>query len=309
MAVAGRKILQVQFARMLKREPGTRSGRDIEDLHRMRVATRRMRTAFEILGKYYRKKKIKPIVKGLRKTGRALGRVRDYDVLIQKTSSFFLSGLPENSLEHEPLIKIWLEERNIARIKMLVYLDSSKYKIFKKRFKDFIFSDEDEWDDYLPPDVNQPKIHRSVIPLILERWSVIQAFEATSEHASIERLHALRIEFKKLRYSLEYFQSVFDEDIKILINIIKSIQEHLGDLNDADVACKVLTNLFGGSTSEISSTNYSNVMHESYIGVIRGSLLAKQKEREYLHTTFVDVWKGFLDSGFPNSIENLSIKS
>jgi CHAD domain-containing protein len=137
MAVAGRKILQVQFARMLKREPGTRSGRDIEDLHRMRVATRRMRTAFEILGKYYRKKKIKPIVKGLRKTGRALGRVRDYDVLIQKTSSFFLSGLPENSLEHEPLIKIWLEERNIARIKMLVYLDSSKYKIFKKRFKDF----------------------------------------------------------------------------------------------------------------------------------------------------------------------------
>jgi CHAD domain-containing protein len=138
---------------------------------------------------------------------------------------------------------------------------------------------------------------------------VIQAFNATCEQASIERLHALRIEFKKLRYSLEYFREVFDEDIEILINFIKSIQEHLGDLNDADVACKVMTNLFEVTTSEISPSIYPNVLHERYIGVISDSLLAKQKEREYLHNTFFDVWKGFLDSGFPKSIENLSIKS
>ena len=74
MAEAGRKVLQFHFAHMLSHERGTRLGDDIEELHDMRVATRRMRAAFEVFGPFFRLKAIKPHLKGLRVAGRALDR-------------------------------------------------------------------------------------------------------------------------------------------------------------------------------------------------------------------------------------------
>ncbi|RPI84049.1 MAG: CHAD domain-containing protein, partial [Chloroflexi bacterium] len=61
MAEGGRKTLLYHFALMLAHELGTRSGEDIEELHDMRVATRRMRAALDIFSSYYSPKAIKPI--------------------------------------------------------------------------------------------------------------------------------------------------------------------------------------------------------------------------------------------------------
>ena len=48
MAEAGRKALHFNFERMLLHEPVARLGADIEGVHDMRVATRRMRSAFRL---------------------------------------------------------------------------------------------------------------------------------------------------------------------------------------------------------------------------------------------------------------------
>ena len=48
MAEGARKTLYFHFRRMLYHEPGTRLGQDIEELHDMRVATRRMRAAIRV---------------------------------------------------------------------------------------------------------------------------------------------------------------------------------------------------------------------------------------------------------------------
>ena len=50
LAEAGRKVLRFHLAKMLAVEPGTRSGEDPEDLHKMRVATRRQRAAWRVFG-------------------------------------------------------------------------------------------------------------------------------------------------------------------------------------------------------------------------------------------------------------------
>ncbi len=52
IAKATRKLMNVQFGAMLDNEAGTRAGEDMEALHDMRVATRRMRAAFRVLGPY-----------------------------------------------------------------------------------------------------------------------------------------------------------------------------------------------------------------------------------------------------------------
>ena len=52
MSEAGRKTLRFHYQRMVHNEPGTRLGEDIEFLHDMRVATRRMRAAFRVFGSF-----------------------------------------------------------------------------------------------------------------------------------------------------------------------------------------------------------------------------------------------------------------
>ncbi len=83
-----RKIMHFQFQHMLYHEPGTQLGLDIEELHDMRVATRRMRAALQVFGDYLDEKTWAPFDKGLRRTGRVLGEVRDLDVFWEKTQHY-----------------------------------------------------------------------------------------------------------------------------------------------------------------------------------------------------------------------------
>jgi CHAD domain-containing protein len=53
-------------------------------------------------------------------------------------------------------------------------------------------------------------------------------------------LHALRIACKRMRYTLEFFQEVLGPSTKELIAEIVTLQDHLGDLQDAVVASGIL---------------------------------------------------------------------
>lgn len=96
MSEAGRKILAFYLARMLKEEAGVRKGDDVEAVHDMRVATRRMRSVLRIFSPYYERKKVKALVRRLRKVAGALGEVRDLDVFRMKTEAY-AAGVPARS--------------------------------------------------------------------------------------------------------------------------------------------------------------------------------------------------------------------
>ncbi|HYC06426.1 MAG TPA: CHAD domain-containing protein, partial [Candidatus Binatia bacterium] len=83
IAEAGRKVLRFHLARMLAREVGTREGSDPEELHSMRVATRRMRAAWRVFGDGFRPGRTKRHRRELREIAGRLGAVRDLDVLIE----------------------------------------------------------------------------------------------------------------------------------------------------------------------------------------------------------------------------------
>ncbi|MFQ5617249.1 MAG: hypothetical protein ACE5GO_12425, partial [Anaerolineales bacterium] len=62
---------------------------------------------------------------------------------------------------------------------------------------------------------------------------------------------------------------------KSVIDDIKTLQDHLGDLNDADVACQILTGLLEN------------------LEPVREYLKAKESERQHLVDTFPEVWAYF----------------
>lgn len=237
MSKAGRKTLRLHFERMLAHKAGTRLGEDIEELHDMRVATRRMRAAFRLFGPYFDPKSIRPYLKGLRQTGRALGPVRDLDVFEEKAQQY-LATLTGQADALDGLLTVWQIERVSAREQMLTFLDSRRYSRFVKRFDRFLST---EGAGALPAAEGIPDQVQTIAPqLINTRYEAVRAYEPLLDSASIELLHALRIDFKQLRYALEFFVPVLGGESKKVIAEIKRMQDHLGDLNDADVAIRLL---------------------------------------------------------------------
>jgi len=301
MAEAGRKILRFHFAHMLSHENGTRLGEDIEELHDMRVATRRMRAAFEVFRPFLRRKAIKKHLKGLRATGRALGRVRDLDVFMEK-AEHYLETLPEGKRAGlQPLLDVWQQERDSARDKMLVHLDSESYQQFKQDFNEFV-STPGAGARQLSGNNPEPDLVRYVAPiLVYTNLAAVRAYDKIVPNAAIEQLHALRIAFKKLRYTVEFFREVLGPQSRQVIDDLKNLQDHLGDLNDANVACQILREFI--ESWEERQMDLPLQERQNPEPVV-DYLAAKHAERYNLMITFPEAWAHF---NRPEFLENVAL--
>jgi CHAD domain-containing protein len=297
MAEAARKTFLLHYQRMVYHEPGTRLGEDIEELHDMRVATRRMRAAFRVFGDYLDIREMKPFVKGLRRTGRVLGAVRDLDVFWEKTQRY-LDTLPEEKRSGlDPLRAAWEAERERARKRMLAYLDSSRYYEFKKRFGEFLqvrgagalptLSDEGE---------PIPHLVRHVVPVAVhQRLAAVRAYDewVTRRDVPLERLHQLRIAAKGLRYTVEYFREVLAPEAEDFIDQIKRLQDHLGDLQDAVVASNLLRDFLTWGTwghSEAEKEGVSLPTEPIIAPGVAAYMTSRQTELQHLVETFPQAW-------------------
>jgi CHAD domain-containing protein len=286
MSEAGRKVLRFHFQRMLKHEPGTRLGEDIEELHDMRVATRRMRSAFRVFKPFFDSDALRPFIKGLQRTGRALGSVRDLDVFMEKARRYLAGITEEERSDLDPLFAIWQEQRDGARAKMLAHLDSKKYQDFVVEFDRFLNT---EGAGALRPSAGKPTpmlVDQVVPALIYTRYGVVRGYETVIENASLETLHALRIDCKRFRYALEFFREVFGPEVSEVIEDVVVVQDHLGGLQDADVACHLLIE-FLDQWSEKERRERINIS-----GVTR-YLVAKQSELRILVDNFPEIWNQF----------------
>jgi triphosphatase len=233
LADAGRKVLRFHLARMVAREKGTRSGKDPEDLHAMRVATRRMRAAWRVFGEAYRPKRTRRIQRSLKEIAAHLGAVRDLDVLIDGGEGY-AGGLaaPERAAL-EPLFDGWRRQRDADRDVLVSELDGEAYRRLVEDLGAFV----EERTEARSIDARLPHLVRDTAPaLIWSAYHAVRAYEPVLRWADIETLHALRIDAKRLRYSLEFFRETLGPEAGDLIERTVALQDHLGLLHDADVA-------------------------------------------------------------------------
>jgi triphosphatase len=231
---AGRKVLRMQLARMLRAEAGTRSGEDPEDLHKMRVAARRMRAAWRVFDGAYRTKVQRRYVKELRTIAGVLGTVRDIDVLLGDLDGY-IAKLPAPGREGmEPLRSAWRRERQVGRKRLVARLDSKGYREFVDDYLDFTESPGAA--EIITP-LGQPNLVRHTAgSRILAAYERVRAYETIITWADVRTLHALRIEGKRLRYTMEYVSEVMPVSARKLIAQVTEMQDHLGLMNEADVA-------------------------------------------------------------------------
>ena len=303
MTAAAAKTLRFHLTKMLEHEDGTRQGDDIEELHDMRVSTRRMRMALRVFADYLDPEVMRPVRKGLRRTGRTLGAVRDLDVFRDKTQ-LYLDTLPaERAGELDGLLAAWAAARDRQREKLVGYLDGRAYRRFVDETTKLL---DGPVERLLPPSPVLPTQRvAQVLPGILYRdMAVVWAFEGQigGLETPLPRFHALRKACKGLRYTLEFFEDVLGPGAKPLIKRVKGLQDHLGDLQDAVVTCGVLRDYITWGTWRHDSHTLPGPVEVIVAPGEARYLAARQQEMERLILTFPEAWSTVAGGAFSKDL-------
>ena len=92
-----------------------------------------------------------------------------------------------------------------------------------------------EWDPRRGPEANA----RRVLPLLVtEYFRKVRKF--LRKQRKPEKLHRMRLLSKRLRYTLELFRPCYDTAFEERIGALKTLQDALGDLNDAVVVADMV---------------------------------------------------------------------
>ena len=235
MREAGRKVLAFHFQAMLRNEKGTREGIDPEALHDMRVAVRRMRSALGIFAPYLVGERVAAVADGLREATRALGAVRDLDVA-QDAARTFAETQPEGVASLRCLLDAWSAQRTIHRERMLAYLDGPAFRDIVSNIRRLL-ADQQAMRGY--NEDSRPMSTLAALYLRVEH-NIVAAYRPVITRAPIPLLHALRIDCKRLRYSLEFLRELLPPQGKFVVQETITLQDHLGEMHDADVAVAML---------------------------------------------------------------------
>ena len=245
------RVLRFHFSRMQRREAGTRTGADAEDLHDMRVATRRMRAAWRVFDGAFKAGKTKKLRRHLERLADRLGAVRDLDVLIESVEAYRLALDEEERPGLEPLLSVWRRQRAAARTQLLGELDSARYATFVKEMDAFLEAGANAAAAVATPTAPH-RVRDRAASQIWAAYEAVRAYELVFTWADVETLHELRIAVKWLRYTLEFFGETLGPDCGRLLERVAALQDYLGNLHDADVATKLARDLLVARAGELS---------------------------------------------------------
>ena len=142
LETCARQIIVGYFREMMSHKAGASDGVDIEFVHDMRVASRRLRAAMDNFADCFEKEPFKKYYKQIRTITRTMGTVRDLDVLIVHFQNELqtLSNLEQNDIKG--LIEHLQEKRKEARKPMLELFTELEISNFDRQFLTFFEADE-----------------------------------------------------------------------------------------------------------------------------------------------------------------------
>ncbi len=224
-------------------EQGTIADTDSEFLHDFRVAVRRTRAGLSQLKGVLPDNITAHYAEFFSWLGQSTGSTRDLDVYLLNFTQY-KNTLPVSIRDDlNPLHDFLAAKQQKAQKELAKKLRSAKY-----------LSTISEWEQYLkeqaPLKPVEPNAKLTIKQLADRRiWKsykrVLREGRAITEQSPHEALHELRKSCKKLRYLMEFFQSLYPENqIKHLIKNLKGLQEVLGSFQDYAVQENTLK-LFG----------------------------------------------------------------
>ena len=287
---AARKIMLFHFDVMVAHEEGTKAGEDIEELHDMRVASRRLRSAFRLFRKPLSRELLEPFQDDLRWLGRTLGTVRDLDVGMAYMSSIQSDAAGDESDAIRTALEQMGVEREAARAPLLAGLDSDRYRGFKERFGEFLLS---PWLFAKCPGYGAA-VADFVPALMSKRLKRVRSYRELIDNATAEDLHALRIDCKRLRYAAEFVRHCYPRSLQGWVGKVVEVQTALGEIHDRDVRVPALQAM-------ADRQRHSSSLAAGFDGLIGRELTKRQ---DYLET-FHELWPRVSSKKFRKQLQSI----
>jgi inorganic triphosphatase YgiF len=238
------RILRHHFRHWLDNEAPAALGSDPEGVHQLRVALRRLRSALAIFKSVLAPAARQHWATELRWLLQGLGTARDLDVLALELLPPLRQD-PEAAAALRPLEALVAIEREKAQALVREVLASRRYADLGFEFAAWI--ERSGWREGLDVDrliaLRQPLngLARSCLDAGYRR---VRRRARRFGHLDADARHEVRIAVKKLRYGVEFFESLFRRKAaRRFGKRLSSFQEALGQMNDVAAARRILGEL------------------------------------------------------------------
>lgn len=225
--------LRKRVKAVLREIPGIRKGQDMECLHDIRVAARRLRSALSLLADFFPERTTRHWRKPVRRLTRALGAARDSDVQIAFIQSFLKTLSAPMQKSYRSGIR-----------RLLLRLTQQREALQSKVLRELACFEKAGIAGDLNKALHRKKVH--ALPLqrlyavafkrLTDLVEAMLAYETqVLDPERVAELHAMRIAARRLRYAMEVFAPLYAGQLKAAHDLLTGIQELLGDIHDCDV--------------------------------------------------------------------------
>jgi CHAD domain-containing protein len=287
---------------------GVRKAEDIEYIHRMRVASRRLRAALPLFRPCFPQKQYARWMDEITEITRALGEARDADVQIafllkyrKKNGAARKNGTPVpggtvNS--REPAIAFLLQDLRKRRKQYQVHVLSALEAPEKSRVMPEIRTTVAA----MAGELRRAPVQAAAYGLptvaalrIGTRLAAMRSFEPWISHPdAVAEHHAMRIAAKKLRYTMEAYGPLYRLGLGRPIARVRMVQEILGDIHDCDVWIDQVTRLLLRERGRFRSPDGGKGPNTATLASLRVFLRDREQKRVLLHRRFMRYWQSLL---------------
>lgn len=265
------RVLQAGLSHLQANEDGALHSDDPEFIHQMRVALRRMRSAFSVFAPLMPQESREPIREELRWLTKELDAARNWDVFTTQTLITIRDTFPE-AHELEQLRTASETVRQQYRHRAREAIASARYQKILLQLGAWLCTHP--WNARLPDQVeiaaDEPVATFSA-KILRKRHKHLKKRGKRLTEISPEERHQVRIAAKKLRYASEFFSSLYAQKrVRRYLAALAELQEELGALNDAATTERLL--------QELEETDKAPPLHAAknlVLGWVRGTSQAR----------------------------------
>jgi CHAD domain-containing protein len=222
------RALDIELGRAIRR---VLAKTDEEAVHDMRVAIRRLRTMLRFARPVFGRFHADAVRRSLSDVQSATGDLRDEEALGETLEALGID---------DPAFAAWRERRRAREVRLraavISHLRAGEVARARRMLRGLLlFPVKASRNESLG------KFARRVVNGA--RKEVESLRDAPT--SDTERLHALRIEYKKLRYAAEIFAEALPLDLAVVAEPAARFQKRLGDIHDIDVALSAIARARG----------------------------------------------------------------
>lgn len=238
---------------------------NIEAVHDMRVAMRRLIAVLTIFRSGLHQKSLKPYQASLKTLLGALGAVRDTDIFMMMLGEAARTSTSKNAPAFELVIGMEQKRRESKRTRLKKILQRFKDRNIAADLRHALGAEVPRRaaidTGSIRLDAPFRENARTLVPHLLE------AFESHREDVmthpgSVRRLHAMRIDGKHVRYGMETFAPAFGAGYEACLEEVKTLLDVMGRVHDHDVAIERLRRRIG----QIRKENRTHPLRDGRVG-------------------------------------------